>query len=251
MITHKPQLWFPLANPLTQFMTYFCKTHSLLNKLNLWYMFVNALLHKTQLRYTFSEPYLLTNPIMEYFFAKLPLLTKPNYHILQRNFTDKSPIMLPYTWKWNPSLTKTQLWLEFSQGPFITVTKPNSCILFALAITDTNPIMISFCQSPFIHTSTPNNCFCKAWHSRDFITTNQRLKDPLRVKEIAFMCLRVQTLRQNKGVNWLKLQQIYSFNARLPPLLLWVPSSPLPIAITLAIIHNENLFFGLALNPKP
>ncbi len=104
----------------------------LLIKLNWWYMFVNALIHKTQLRYTFSEPYLLTNPIMEYFLqsclysqnpiiisCKETLLANPNYvalHLEMKSITHKNPIM---TW--------------IFQGPFITLTKPNSCILFCFS----------------------------------------------------------------------------------------------------------------------
>lgn len=68
-------------------------------------------IHKTQLRYTFSEPYLLTNPIMEYVLqsslysqnpiiisCKETLLTNPNYvalHLEMKSITHKNPIM---TW---------------------------------------------------------------------------------------------------------------------------------------------------------
>jgi len=174
----------------------------LLMKLDLWYMFVNALIHKTQLRYTFftaifthkpnygilfAKLPLLTNPIMVYFFAKLPLLTKPNYHILQINFYWQIPIMLPYTWKWNPSLTKTQLWLEFSKAHLLL---------------SQNPIPVSFCFSHYWHkpnydilfakahlfTSTPNNCFAKPDTPEILLLQTKDWKTRWEWRKIAFMC---------------------------------------------------------------
>jgi hypothetical protein len=73
-------------------------------------MFVNALIHKTQLRYTFFRAIFTHKPNYGILFAKLPLLTKPqlsypanktlltnpNYvalHLEMKSITHKNPIM--------------------------------------------------------------------------------------------------------------------------------------------------------------
>jgi len=150
MITHKPQLWFSFNKPINPIYDILLQ-NPLLMKLDLWYMFVNALIHKTQLRYPFFRAIFTHKPNYGILFCKAPFTHKTQlwYTFCKAPFTHKTqlsypanklywqiPIMLPYTWKWNPSLTKTQLWLEFSKAHLLL---------------SQNPIPVSFCFSHYWH----------------------------------------------------------------------------------------------------
>lgn len=201
MITHKPQLWFSFNKPINPIYDILLQI-PLLMKLDLWYMFVNALIHKTQLRYPFFRAIFTHKPNYGILFCKSPFTHKTQlwYTFCKAPFTHKTqlsypanklywqiPIMLPYTWKWNPSLTKTQLWLEFSKAHLLL---------------SQNPIPVSFCFShlltqtqlwyPFakahLFTSTPNNCFAKPDTPEILLLQTKDWKTRWEWRKIAFMC---------------------------------------------------------------